>query len=80
MVPPRKPDAHGVVAQVTPALSFALVGDGRNFLVTPLTDVHRQEGKRVPKVSPQELKAGQRVSVWVRGTDAEAVIIFPRDP
>lgn len=89
VIPIRRYDEHGVIEKVREATeaeqkagviaTINLKGSDRPIEVTKQTDVHRQKGKLVPAVSANELKEGQRVSVWLRdkSNQAEAVLIFP---
>jgi hypothetical protein len=45
--------------------------------ITKTTAIHKQMGKLVPVAEVGDLKAGVKVSVWLAGEKAEAVLLFP---
>ena len=93
VIPTRGPDVEGTISKVTPptaaeagagVLATVAVKDNTGRViqvqVTKATDLHQQDGKRVPLAATTDLKAGREVSVW-KVTDkpekAQAILIFP---
>jgi hypothetical protein len=59
------------------AHSAFLKGRDTGVPVTKTTAIHKQMGKLVPVAALEDLKVGVKVSVWLAGEKAEAVLIFP---
>ena len=84
-IPVRKPDVEAEIVKVVPAkgadrellATVFLKGRDAGIPVTKTTAVHKQMGKLVPVAETGDLKVGVKVSVWLAGEKAEAVLIFP---
>ncbi len=84
-IPVRKPDLEAVVVKVEPAketdkdvLATVFVkGRDAGVPITRTTTVHRQMGKLVPVAERGDIKEGVKVSLWLTGDKAEAVLIVP---
>ncbi len=87
-LPIRKPDAEAAVEKVVDAtaaqkakgvLVTVFLKDRKEGVpVTKDTPVHIQMGKLVPVGSAEDIKLGQKLSVWIdKAGNAEGVLIFP---
>lgn len=87
-LPIRKPDAEAAVEKVVApteaekakgVLVIVFLKDRKDGVaVTKDTPVHIQMGKLVPLGRADDIKAGQKLSVWIdKAGGAEGVLIFP---
>lgn len=84
-LPIRKPEVEAEVVKVVPAkvtekdvlATVFLKGRDAGVPITKATAIHKQMGKLVPVAEVGDIKTGAKVSLWLNGESAEAVLIFP---
>lgn len=84
-IPIRKPDLEAEIVKVVPAketekdvlATVFLKGRDAGVPITRTTAIHKQMEKLVPEAEIADLKEGVKVSLWLAGEKAEAVLIFP---
>lgn len=84
-LPIRKPEVEAEVVKVVPAketekdvlATVFLKGRDAGVPITKATAIHKQMGKLVPVAEVGDIKVSAKVSLWLAGEKAEAVLIFP---